>query len=312
MFIRSILTFFAAQLMFAAAVTYSYDSAGRLVKVDYGAGGSINYTYDQAGNLLRRVVSGNATGGTITSVNTASSPASAGIAANTFIEIHGTNMVPATTASNGVIWSNAPEFAQGKMPTNLQGIQVTVNGKPAYVYFYCSAVTSACATDQVNALTGLDALSGSAQVVVINNGVPSAAFNILAKSVAPTLLLFPQSYVAATHANFSLLGPTTLYAGLSTPAAANEPVVLYAVGFGPPTTTLTEGSSTQFGSLATMPVCKIGANNAPVAFAGVIAPGLYQLNVTVPNPTPPAPGDNAITCTYGGASTESGAIIAVK
>ena len=37
-----------------AATTYSYDSAGRLTRVDYGTGGSITYTYDKAGNLLTR------------------------------------------------------------------------------------------------------------------------------------------------------------------------------------------------------------------------------------------------------------------
>ena len=64
MFIRSILTLLAAQLMFAAAVTYSYDPAGRLIKADYGAAGSITYTYDKAGNLLSRsVVSGSTAGG---------------------------------------------------------------------------------------------------------------------------------------------------------------------------------------------------------------------------------------------------------
>lgn len=252
-------------------------------------------------------------GGTITSVNTAGSPVSAGIAGNTFIEIKGINLVPATTPSTGVIWSNAPEFQQGKMPTNLQGISVTVNGKPAYIYFYCSAVTSACAADQVNALTGLETLSGNAQIVVLNNGVPSATFAVVAKPVVPSLLLFnAQGYVAATHLNFTLLGPTTLYPGASTPAAPGEQVVLYAVGFGPPTNTLTEGSSTQSGSLATLPICKIGANTAQVSFAGVIAPGLYQLNITVPNPQPPAPGDNSISCTYNGASTESGALLTVK
>ena len=36
----------------AEAVTYSYDSAGRLAKADYGAAGAIVYVYDNAGNLL--------------------------------------------------------------------------------------------------------------------------------------------------------------------------------------------------------------------------------------------------------------------
>ncbi len=41
----------------AATVNYSYDAAGRLVKIDYGpSGGSITYTYDAAGNLLSRTV----------------------------------------------------------------------------------------------------------------------------------------------------------------------------------------------------------------------------------------------------------------
>ena len=38
----------------AQAVTYSYDSAGRLVKADYGAAGAIVYVYDNAGNLVNR------------------------------------------------------------------------------------------------------------------------------------------------------------------------------------------------------------------------------------------------------------------
>ncbi len=38
----------------AQAVTYSYDSAGRLVKADYGAAGVIVYVYDNAGNLVNR------------------------------------------------------------------------------------------------------------------------------------------------------------------------------------------------------------------------------------------------------------------
>ena len=47
----------AAMLATAGTVNYSYDAAGRLVKVDCGAaGGSITYTYDNAGNLLSRTV----------------------------------------------------------------------------------------------------------------------------------------------------------------------------------------------------------------------------------------------------------------
>ena len=40
--------------LFAANAQYSYDAAGRLIKVDYGDGRTISYTYDAAGNLLKR------------------------------------------------------------------------------------------------------------------------------------------------------------------------------------------------------------------------------------------------------------------
>ena len=37
----------------AGNVLYNYDSAGRLVSADYGAGKSTSYAYDNAGNLLQ-------------------------------------------------------------------------------------------------------------------------------------------------------------------------------------------------------------------------------------------------------------------
>ena len=41
---------------------------------------------------------------------------------------------------SGVDWSNAPDFANGKMPTQLGPIPI--NGMPGFVYWYCSAATN--------------------------------------------------------------------------------------------------------------------------------------------------------------------------
>ena len=49
---------------------------------------------------------------------------------------------------------------------------------------------------------------------------------------------------------------------------------------------------------------------ATVTFAGVISPGLYQLNVIVPATL--ADGDAALSASYGGASAPVGGLIAVK
>jgi uncharacterized protein (TIGR03437 family) len=308
---RIALILITAQLTFAA-VNYSYDDAGRLVKIDYGSAGSINYTYDKAGNLLsRNVATSTGVGGVITSVNTAGSPASAGITQNAWIEIKGTNLVPASTPAAGVIWSSAPEFAQGKMPAVLGGVSVTINGKAAYVYYFCSAATSSCASDQVNVLSPLDTTTGSVQIVVTSGTSSSSPATATLHAGVPSFFLFSGSFVVATHANGSLLGPATLYPGLSTPGSKNESVVLYGTGFGLPSTTIADGSSSQSGSLPTLPVCRIGTDNAPVAFAGLIAPGLFQLNLTTPN-TAATTNNRSITCTYAGATTPGGDVITMQ
>ena len=120
------------------------------------------------------------------------------------------------------------------MPTELNGVSVTVNSKPAFVYFYCSAATDqSCSQDQLNILTPLDNTTGPVPIVVTSGTVSSPPFMANLQAVAPSFLLFsPAGYVAATHANGGLLGPTTLYPGSSTPASPGEDVVLYAVGSG--------------------------------------------------------------------------------
>jgi uncharacterized protein (TIGR03437 family) len=86
-------------------------------------------------------------------------------------------------------------------------------------------------------------------------------------------------------------------------------VVVYGVGFGLPGTAIVNGSSTQSGALSTLPACQIGGATAPLSFAGLISPGLYQFNMTVPVA---ASGDNPIGCTYSGASTPAGDLITVQ
>jgi uncharacterized protein (TIGR03437 family) len=235
---------------------------------------------------------------TITSVGTAYG---SGIAQNTWIAIYGSNLTPANAPSGGVLWSDEVQFSSGQLPQSLYGVSVTINGKPAYVDFYCSASSPSpiCTRDQINALTPLDSTLGPIQVVVNNGTSSSAPTNMTMTAAAPTLLLFNgQGYVTATHSDFSLLGPTSLYPGLSTPAHVGETVVLWTIGFGLPTTTLVAGSATQVGTLPSLPTCQIAGANATVSYAGVVSPGLYQLNVQIPSAA--VNGDNPISCSYNG------------
>ncbi|HEY4365467.1 MAG TPA: protease pro-enzyme activation domain-containing protein [Bryobacteraceae bacterium] len=232
------------------------------------------------------------------------------IAQNTFIVIKGGNLVPTTTPASGAIWSSAPSFASGLMPTQLNGVSVTVNGKAAFVYFYCSAATDpSCSQDQLNILTPLDNTVGPVPVVVTSGGASSPAFSVSLQTVSPSFLLFSAGYIAATHGDNSLVGAASLYPGYSTPAKHGEIVALYAVGFGLPSTALINGSATQSGSLPVLPSCSVGGSSAPVAFAGLISPGLYQLNLTIPAGAPN--GDDSVVCIYGGTTTPPTDVVTV-
>jgi uncharacterized protein (TIGR03437 family) len=95
-----------------------------------------------------------------------------------------------------------------------------------------------------------------------------------------------------------------------TPAKPGETILLFGDGFGLPVSTLTAGSAVQTGALPNpWPQVTIGGTTATVQFAGLISPGLYQINVVVPPNA--ADGDNQVIATYGGAGSPTGAMIPV-
>jgi uncharacterized protein (TIGR03437 family) len=227
------------------------------------------------------------------------------IAQNVWVEIKGTNLAPPGVGPGGTIWDKAPSFESGIMPTELGGVRVTVNGKPAFVYFV--------SPDQVNVLSPVDNTTGPVEIVVTSGGVSSAPFPANLQAAAPSFpLLGGTSYVVATHADYSLVGPAFLSVpGYTfTPARAGETIILYAFGLGLPTTPIVNGASTQSGSLPTLPQVQIGGATATVTFAGVISPGLYQLNVIIPGNA--RSGDNKLILTYSGQASPMGDLIAIQ
>ena len=206
-------------------------------------------------------------------------------------------MAAPASVGTGADWSSAPEFLQGRMPAQLNGVSVTVNGKPAFLHFV--------SVGQVNALSPLDSATGDVSVVVTNGTVASAPFTVKLRGVSPSFLRFgATSYIAATHADAALLGPASMSVpGYTfTPARPGEVIVMYAVGFGLPEAILVNGSGSQFGKLPALPVVQMGGTEAGVQFAGINgAPGLYQLNVVVPPDA--ANGDVQVSVSYGGTVT---------
>jgi len=226
------------------------------------------------------------------------------IAQNTWVEIYGSNLAPASVGT-GLTWGGAPSFASGQMPTQLQGVSVTVNGNPAYVYFVSPT--------QVNVLTPLDSTTGPVAVIVNNGSTASAAFTANLQAAAPGFLRLGDGvHIAAEHADYSLLGPASMSVpGYTfTPARPGETILLFGDGFGLPVSMLTAGSDVQTGALPTWPQVTIGGATATVQYAGLISPGLYQINVVVPLAA--ATGDNQVIATYAAASSPAGAMIPVS
>ena len=222
------------------------------------------------------------------------------IAPNTWVEIRGVKLAPSADAA-GRIWAG-PDFVNNQMPKQLDGVSATVNGKNAYVYYVSPGL--------VNILTPPDAMSGAVQVVVSNNGVQSAAFTAQAQVLSPSFFVFPGAYVAARHLDGSLIGPPTLYPGFSTPVRPGDIVELYANGFGPSSLPVVSGSINQSGILPASPVIRIGGLTAQILYAGLVAPGEFQFNVVIPGPL--ANGDQSITATYSGVSTQPGTLITIQ
>ena len=221
------------------------------------------------------------------------------IAPNTWVEIKGTNLSP---PGDTRIWGSS-DFVNNTMPTSLDGVRATVNGVPAFVYFISPT--------QVNILTPPDALPATVQVVLSVNGTPSAPFSVAAAPLSTSFFVFNGGpYVAAVHLTGALIGPVSLFPGATTPAAPGETILLFANGFGPTSVPIVSGSETQSGTLSPLPVVTIGGIQASVGFAGLIFPGEFQFNVTIPANV--GNGDQPVTATYNGATTQAGTLITIQ
>ena len=221
------------------------------------------------------------------------------IAPNTWVEIKGSNLAK---NNDSRVWAGS-DFVNGQMPTKLDGVSVTVNGKNAFIYYISPT--------QINILTPPDAMPSTVAVQVTTNAGTSPTFTAPAQPLSPSFFVFNGGpYIAATHVGGMLLGPAGLFPGATTPAVPGETIVLYANGFGPTSTAVVPGSGTQSGTLSPLPTVTIGGLNATVQFAGLVAPGQFQFNVVVPKNAPS--GDNAVVTTYNGVEASPSALITVQ
>jgi uncharacterized protein (TIGR03437 family) len=220
-------------------------------------------------------------------------------ASATWISIFGTNLSTVTYT-----WQ-ASDFSNGLLPTSLQGVSVTIDGIPAYVDYISPT--------QINALAPDDANTGPVQVQVTTAQQTSNSLSVQKNQFSPALFTIDNgAYVAALHADYTLVGNANLLPGVTTlPAQPGETILLYGTGFGPTNPPLlTDQLVATPSPLANTVQVTIGGVAATVVYAGLVESGLYQLNVTVPASL--TSGNAAVVATVGGLSTQSGVAITVQ
>jgi uncharacterized protein (TIGR03118 family) len=218
-----------------------------------------------------------------------------GIAEYTWITVFGFNM-SSTTRS----WQTA-DIPNGKLPTQLDGVGVTVDGKPAYISYISPT--------QINALVAADFTLGPVQVSTTNQTLASGTTSATMQATSPAFFITKSNYAAALHVTNTIVGPTTLFPNNSTPAAPSETIELYATGFGPGSTTIPDGQTIPTPIPITGVTVTVGGAPAVVTFAGLVGPGVYQINVTIPAAT--ANGDAALVATIGSQTTQTGVLVSV-
>jgi uncharacterized protein (TIGR03437 family) len=212
------------------------------------------------------------------------------IAPNSWVSIYGANFLPGQTALD---WG---AFIIGKqLPTSLVGVNVTVDGKPAAIGYLSDGL--------INILPPDDKATGSVPVVVTtSNGVSDPVFVNL-QPAAPAMASINNKYsIALIFPDNTLAIPPGTLPGTTTRAAKpGEFLTIYGTGFGATNPSVTSGFLLDSPLPTASPVtATIGGVSANVSYSGLIAPGLNQINLTVPAV---ASGDQPIILTVNGVST---------
>ncbi len=214
------------------------------------------------------------------------------ISPGSWVSIFGTNLSACTS-----VWN-------GDFPTTLGGTSVTIDSKPAYLWFVSPT--------QINLQAPDDTTTGTVNVVVTTAG-GTATSTVMLGQYAPAFSLISSKYPAAivsTGTGYDNIGPAGAFPFPTRPVKAGETVTLFGVGFGPTNPPVPSGHG--YGGAApsvTTPQVTIGGVPAMVNFAGLVGAGLFQLNVVVPDV---GSGDQPLQATVGGASTQNGIFITVQ
>jgi uncharacterized protein (TIGR03437 family) len=220
-----------------------------------------------------------------------------------WVSIYGTNL-----AAGDATWT-------GNFPTNLGGVTVTVDNKPAYLWFVSPGQINFQAPDDPGA-------SGTVSVVVTNS-IGSTTSTVTLGQFGPSFSLLDSTHVAGIiirsdgsgaygGGTYDIIGPTGSSLGYPTVAAkAGDTVEIFGVGFGPTNPPVSAGQPFSGAAAAVDPVqILINGTSLTPAFAGETGAGLFQFNLTIPAGL--GTGDVPLVGMVGGVQTPSGVVISLQ
>lgn len=224
-----------------------------------------------------------------------------GIVAGSWVMIEGTNLSNTTRT-----WTKA-DFAGNRLPTALDGVSVTINGNPAFVYYI--------SPNQINVQAPSDGTVGPVNVVVNNNGAVTAP-------ATAQLQIFAPAFFQVWSTNYALVTRLPDYALIGDPSAINSAVpaqpgdflMLWGTGFGPTQAPMSAGivvSGTPPAAAASPVTVTVGGVSAPVLFTFLTpgSVGLYQVTFQLPANVPA--GAVPIQASIGGVQSPAGTMIFV-
>jgi uncharacterized protein (TIGR03437 family) len=240
-------------------------------------------------------------------------------ASGSWLEINGTNLADPgdprlMAAANSGQWTSS-DFTGVNAPTVLDGVSVSINGKPAFVWYLSPG--------QLNVQAPEDAATGNVAITVTNCKATSLPFMLTRQELAPGLLA-PTSYSAggtqymvATFASDGVyvLNTSTgaAFDVLSRPAKPGDLIIGYGIGFGEVTPSILPGVIVQESNTLVNPVTiSFGSTNANILYSGLAGGfvGLYEFYIAVPPGL--ANGDYQINVTQNGASVPRSMYLTVQ
>ncbi len=220
----------------------------------------------------------------------------AGFQPGSWVTIEGTNLALTTRS-----W-RADEIVSGKLPPSLDGVSVTINGLSAYLSYISPTQLN------MQAPTDSSVVDGQGVPVVVTSPTGTIRGNAVVRMVAPGIFMIDAQRVAAVNLDGSVVAPAGAFPG-SRPAKQGDYVELYLTGLGPTTPPVPAGQvfSTPAPIVNSINVT-VGGLAATVSFAGLVSPGLYQVNLIVPNV---ADGDNQVNVQIGTVASQNSGVLAV-